>query len=72
MHPILWLLYIPTVWYNSKLYLHPRISCYHFGWLSALQFVLLALEVLTVIKATFFYNAFCPLFCRLELSHNVI
>ena len=59
MHQVLWLLCIVAVWYNSKL--RSRMPCYDSGWFSALQFVLLAPEVLVDIKTTIFYNAFCSL-----------
>ena len=55
---------------RDYLRLEPQISCTDFGWFSALQLVSLATEVFVDIKTTIFYNAFCPLILRLELSHN--
>ena len=52
----------------------PRIHCYGSEWLycSALRFVPPAPEVFAEIKTTIFYNAFCLLILRLELSPNAI
>ena len=71
---ILWLLYVATVWYNSKLFVfRPQIPCYDSGRFSALQFVTLAPEVLADIKTAIFDNDCCySLILQLELSHNAI
>ena len=51
-----------------------RIPCYDSEWLyaGALHFAPPALEVLAEMKSTIFYNAFCLLILRLELSLNAI
>ena len=50
------------------------IPCQGSEWLysSALHFAPSALEVLAALKTTIFYNAFCLLILRLELSLNAI